>query len=104
MRASDIKVGKIYNVIFDPVRECEFDGKHLALVIKKNPDGATFVVVPLTSSSNGIGINKLFVGQIESLPESLKKNDAYAVLNQIRTVNATRFISLKESKIYLKGV
>ena len=35
MRFSDIKVGYIYNVIFDPVRDCEFDGKHLAVVLKR---------------------------------------------------------------------
>lgn len=35
MRFSDVKVGYIYNVIFDPVRDCEFDGKHLAVVLKK---------------------------------------------------------------------
>ena len=35
MRAGDIKAGHIYNVIFDPVRDCEFDGKHLAVVLKK---------------------------------------------------------------------
>lgn len=96
MRASDIKVGKIYNVIFDPVRNCEFDGKHLAIVLKKNNDKATFIVMPLTSSPNGEGINKVSVGQIASLPQSLRNNHTYAVLNQIRTVHASRFIALKE--------
>ena len=38
MRFSDIKVGYIYNVIFDPVRDCEFDGRHLAVVLKRNND------------------------------------------------------------------
>lgn len=96
MRASDIKVGYIYNVIFDPVRDCEFDGKHLAVVLKKNNDKSTFIVMPLTSASNGNGINKLHVGQVPSLPTSLRSNDTYAVFNQVRTVNASRFISLKE--------
>lgn len=53
MRFSDIKIGHIYNVIFDPVRFCEFNGKHLALVLKKNNDRKTFIVMPLTSESNG---------------------------------------------------
>lgn len=96
MRFSDIKVGYIYNVIFDPVRDCEFDGKHLAVVLKKNNDKATFIVMPLTSAPNGVGVNKIKLGAMNSLPSSLKTNDTYAVYNQIRTVNADRFIALKE--------
>ncbi len=96
MRASDIKVGYIYNVIFDPVRDCEFDGKHLAVVLKKNNDKTTFIVMPLTSAANGQGVNKIHVGQVSSLPTSLRSNNTYAVFNQVRTVNASRFISLKE--------
>lgn len=96
MRYSDIKVKHIYNVIFDPVRECEFDSKHLALVLKRNNDRKTFIVMPLTSESNGVGVNKIKLGKIPTLPQSLKMNDTYAVFNQIRTVNASRFISLKD--------
>ena len=104
MRASDIKVGYIYNVIFDPVRDCEFDGKHLAVVIKKNNDKATFIVMPLTSAANGNGINKFYIGQILSLPTSLRSNDTYAVINQVRTVNASRFISLKEGGMVIEAL
>lgn len=96
MRFSDIKVGYIYNVIFDPVRDCEFDGKHLAVVLKKNNDKASFIVMPLTSAPNGVGVNKMDVGVMNCLPTSLKSNHTYAVFNQIRTVNANRFIALKE--------
>ena len=96
MRFSNIKVGYIYNVIFDPVRDCEFDGKHLAVVLKKNNDKATFIVMPLTSAPNGVGVNKIKLGAMNSLPSSLKTNDTYAVYNQVRTVNADRFIALKE--------
>lgn len=96
MRFSDIKVGYIYNVIFDPVRNCEFDGKHLAVVLKRNNDKATFIVMPLTSAPNGDGVNKIKLGAMNSLPSSLKCNDTYAVYNQVRTVNANRFIALKE--------
>lgn len=53
MKFSDIKVKHIYNVIFDPVRDCEFNGKHLALVLKQNNDKRTFIVMPLTSEPNG---------------------------------------------------
>lgn len=96
MRFSDIKAGYIYNVIFDPVRDCEFDGKHLAVVLKRNNDKATFIVMPLTSAPNGVGLNKIKLGAMNSLPSSLKTNDTYAVYNQVRTVNADRFIALKE--------
>ncbi len=96
MRYSDIKVGYIYNVIFDPVHHCEFNGKHLAVVLKKNIDKKTLIVMPFTSSPNGVGINKIKIGNINSLPSSLKTNDTYAVYNQVRTVNANRFIALKE--------
>lgn len=96
MRFSDIKVGYIYNVIFDPVRDCEFNGKHLSVVLKKNNDKTTCIVMPLTSAPNGVGVNKIKLGAIESLPVSLKSNDTYAVYNQVRTVNADRFITLKE--------
>lgn len=96
LRFSDIKVGYIYNVIFDPVRSCEFDGKHLALVLKKNNDNNTFIVMPLTTAPSGAGINKVELGPIASLPTSLKGNHTYAVFNQVRTVNASRFIALKE--------
>lgn len=96
MRFSDIKVGYIYNVIFDPVRNCEFNGKHLAVVLKRNNDKATYIVMPLTSAPNGVGVNKIKLGPMNCLPSSLKGNDTYAVYNQVRTVNADRFIALKE--------
>lgn len=78
------------------MRECEFDGKHLAVVLKKNNDKASFIVMPLTSAPNGVGVNKMDVGVMNCLPTSLKSNHTYAVFNQIRTVNANRFIALKE--------
>lgn len=99
MRFSDIKEGYIYNVIFDPVRNCEFNGKHLAVVFKKNNDKETVIVMPLTSAPNGAGVNKIKLGPMSCLPSSLKGNDTYAVFNQVRTVNADRFISLKEGGV-----
>ena len=98
MRFSDIKVGHVYNCIFDPVRECEFNGRHLAAVLKKNNDNQTFIVMPLTTSSSGDTINKKRIGRIETLPSSLNKLETYAVFNQIRTLNASRFIALKEGQ------
>jgi uncharacterized protein YifN (PemK superfamily) len=103
MKSSDIRVKHIYNVEFDPVHANEFDSKHLALVLKKNSDGRTFIVVPLTSSSNGLGTGKIFLGKISTLPSSLSSNNTYAVTNQIRTVNADRFISLKQGSLVIQS-
>lgn len=96
MKFSDVKEKHIYNVIFDPVEPCEFDKKHLALVVKKNNDKKTCIVVPLTSENNGEGLNKINIGHINTLPTSLKCNNTYAVINQVRTVNVSRFMTLKE--------
>ena len=52
--------------------------------------------MPLTSAPNGVGVNKIKLGAMNSLPSSLKTNDTYAVYNQVRTVKADRFIALKE--------
>jgi uncharacterized protein YifN (PemK superfamily) len=96
LKFSDILEKHFYNAIFDPVKDCEFDGKHLALVIKKNADKKTVIVLPLTTESNGEGKNKIKVGKIPNLPTSLKLFDSYAVYNQVRTLNASRLIALKE--------
>lgn len=97
MQFSKVKVKHIYNVIFDPVRQCEFNLTHLAVVLKKNNDNKTCIVMPLTSEPNGINLNKVNIGRISTLPNSLKNNNTYAVFNQIRTVNVSRFIALKET-------
>lgn len=97
MRYSDVKTKHIYNVIFDTVRECEFDKKHLAIVLKKNNDMKTCIVMPLTTERNGFGVNKIKIGALDCLPTSLREEETYAVFNQMRTVNVSRFISLKEA-------
>jgi uncharacterized protein YifN (PemK superfamily) len=96
MRYDDIKEKHIYNVIFDPVRPNEFDNTHLAVVVKKNNDKKTAIVIPLTTSDNGEGYNKISVGKLQSLPPNLRKDDSYAVYNQVRTVNHKRFMALKD--------
>jgi mRNA-degrading endonuclease toxin of MazEF toxin-antitoxin module len=96
MKASDIKIGHIYYVNYDPVSKCEFNGRHLSVVLKRNNDKLTFVVMPLTSSNNGDGINKKNIGKIAGLPAKLKSVDSYAVYDQVRTVNADRFFSIKD--------
>ncbi len=96
MRFSDVFPKHIYSVDFDPVRACEFNSKHLALVLKKNTDLKTAIVVPLTKSSNGQGSNKYNIGKISSLPDNLNRTDSYLVYNQVRTLNCNRFIALKD--------
>lgn len=96
MKFSDIKVQHCYNVIFDPVKECEFNGKHLAIVLKKNNDSKTVIVAPLTRTENGDNYNKVNIGLISTLPSSLNGSPSYVVYNQVRTVNASRMINLKE--------
>lgn len=103
MKFSDIKVQHCYNIIFDPVRECEFDGKHLGIVLKKNNDNKTVIVAPLTREENGNNYNKHKIGQITTLPTSLKGSDSFVVYNQIRTVNASRMIALKEGSVKIQS-
>jgi mRNA-degrading endonuclease toxin of MazEF toxin-antitoxin module len=95
LRLSDVKIGHVYYVDYEPVRNGEFNGKHLSVVLKRNNDKCTFVVMPLTSSANGDGVNKKNMGKIAGLPPNLHSRDSYAVYNQVRTVNANRFNSIK---------
>ena len=95
MKPKDIKVGNIYFVDFDPVKTGEFDRKHLAVVIKKNYDKITFVVIPMTSKERGAGINKVPLGIIECLPPNLRDKESYAVIDQLRTLHSSRFHELK---------
>lgn len=97
MDAKKIKVGHIYFVDFNPAHQGEFDKKHLAIVIKKNANRITFVTVPLTSSDDGEGINKISLGKLSMLPSNLRDKTSYAVYDQIRTVNADRFSFLTDN-------
>jgi len=99
LRYSDILERHLYQIDFDSVRECEFDSKHLGIVLKKNNDNKTLVVVPLTTKSNGEGTNKINLGKIPSLPSNMNTQDSYAAYNQIRTVNYKRFYPLKDDVI-----
>jgi uncharacterized protein YifN (PemK superfamily) len=99
LKASDIKIGYIYYVDYEPVKNGEFNGKHLSVVMKRNNDKVTFIVMPLTSSPNGDGVNKVNIGKIAGLPPSIKSKDSYAVFNQVRTVNAMRFSSVKSGNL-----
>lgn len=103
MRHSDVKVGNCYNIFFtdraagESLRECEFDGNHLGVVLKKNNDDKTVIVVPLTSQNNGDRYNKENIGKINTLPSNLKDSDSYIVYNQVRTVNVSRVKHLKDT-------
>lgn len=104
MKFSDVKIKHIYNVIFNPVRASEFDSTHLALVLKKNNDNKTVIVMPLTTSSNGEPINKKNLGILDCLPTSLQsRGSTFAVFNQIRTINVNRMIALKENNIVIES-
>ena len=96
MKYSDIKPQNIYYVDFEPTKGNEFRGNHLALVLKLNKDKRTAVVLPLTSSPSGVGGNKISLGFITSLPTNLKTSKTFAVLDQTRTVDYTRFKQIDE--------
>lgn len=96
-----VKAKRIYVIQFNTVRPNEFDSEHLGLVLKKNNDGKTCIVMPLTSESNGDGKNKINIGKIPTLPSNLKVTDSYAVYNQVRTVNVERFKPLRDNNAYV---
>lgn len=91
MRFSDVKEKYLYYVNFDPVQPSEFDKEHLAVVLKKNADKRTAIVMPLTSQRNGAGVNTVLLPTIQALPNRLKSDDSYAVYDKIRSVNYSRF-------------
>lgn len=101
MNFGRVKAKRIYVIQFNPVEDNEFDSEHLGLVLKKNNDGKTCIVMPLTSESNGEGTNKINIGKIPTLPSNLKTTDSYAVYNQVRTVNVKRFKPLKDNYVYV---
>lgn len=94
MKAKDIKVGHIYFVDFEPTRKNEFGKHHMALVLKKNIDRVTFIVVPMTSSAEGLGNNKISIGVLPKISSRIKECESYAVYDQVRTVNASRFSNM----------
>jgi uncharacterized protein YifN (PemK superfamily) len=95
MKYSDINERHIYNVDFEPHRDCEFDRIHLAIVLKKNNDNRTCIVAPLTSDDNGNGVNKCNLGRLLCLPSNMQEDNSFIVYNQVRTVNHSRFMALK---------
>ena len=101
VKIADIQIGHLYYVDYEPVQAGEFNGIHLSVVLKKNNDKTTFIVMPLTSSSNGENVNKIKIGKIAGLPQDTRNKVSYAVFNQIRTVNANRIIAIKDAGRYI---
>ncbi len=97
MKASEISVGHIYYVNFEPTRRGEFGKNHLGVVLRKNDDKITFITIPLTSDSEDRHNSKMPLGIIETLPSHLKSVESFAVLDQVRTLNASRFARLREN-------
>ena len=58
VRYKNVHVGEIYYVNFEPVYGLEFPGSHLAVILKKNMDRDTVIVMPLTSSKTGEGASE----------------------------------------------
>ena len=104
MRKEDIKVGHIYYVDFNPTRKGEFDREHLAVVLKKNRNEVTFIVIPLTGSDVGVGENKIELNVTNQLPFHLRKKKTYAVYDQIRTLSASRFHQLYEGDVIIDSI
>lgn len=104
MRYSDIKVGNIYFVNLDPVYRYEFGGNHLGIVLKKGKDQRTVTIISLTSNSSGVGKSKITIGVVPSLPSRLRQDksgnpiDSYVVLDQVRTVVASRVQDVLDGK------
>lgn len=101
LQHSIIKTGCIYYVDFEPTQKSEFNGKHLSLVLRKNDDNYTLIVLPLTSSNKGLGKGKIDLGILNCLPINLQNKTSYAVVNQVRTVNCSRLSSIKHNGKYI---
>ncbi|MBP5384538.1 MAG: type II toxin-antitoxin system PemK/MazF family toxin [Lachnospiraceae bacterium] len=104
MKSRDIQTGGIYFVNFEPTEPGEFDRKHLAVVIKKNHDRITFVVLPMTSKDKGVGVNKIPLGKLDCLPPNLQINESFAVIDQIRTLSSNRFFQIKDGQNVVNAV
>lgn len=88
---NDAKVGRIFFANYNKVRDSEFDGNHLSIILKKNTDKSTVIVLPLTKvASYNPNSSKKLLGNILTLPESLRKNKSYYVYDQVRTLNVNR--------------
>ncbi|MBX9998486.1 type II toxin-antitoxin system PemK/MazF family toxin [Priestia aryabhattai] len=104
LRYSDIKVGHVYFADLRQVRQYEFGGNHLSIVLNKCADRRSVIIVSLTSERSGVGQNKIDLGILPSLPQRLVTNQngnpvkSYVVLDQVRTVVASRVQEVVDGK------
>lgn len=88
---NDAKVGRVLFADYNPVKKPEFNGNHLSIILKKNIDNSTVIVLPLTKvASHNPNSSKKLLGTISSLPAGLSKNESYYVYDQVRTLNVNR--------------
>ncbi|MBN2833598.1 MAG: type II toxin-antitoxin system PemK/MazF family toxin [Candidatus Delongbacteria bacterium] len=95
------KKSEIVYVNYDPTVGDEFPGNHLSIILKKNYDGNTYKVVPITSSSSGVGSHKVKLGRLMELPERLNQDVSYLSYEQVRTVDVKRIRSIIEGRFFL---
>lgn len=99
IRLNDIKEKKIYYVDYEPSVGNEFGRHHMSLVLKKNREDKSLIVVPLTGREDKITPDKTIKIKIQGLPKRLQQKESYAVINKIRTVDFSRFEPILDGKI-----
>lgn len=104
IRLSDIKEKKVYYVDYEPSTGNEFGRHHMSIVLKKNSEDKSLIVVPLTGRIDKLTPDKTLSVQLLGLPERLKKKQTYAVINKIRTVDYSRFENIIDKNIVEVGI
>lgn len=99
IRVKDIKEKRVYYVDYEPSVGNEFGKHHLSLVLKKNREDKTLIVVPLTGKKDNRTPEKTIKIKVEGLPERLKQKESYAVINKVRTLDYSRFEHILDGKI-----
>lgn len=99
IRVKDIKEKRVYYVDYEPSVGNEFGKHHLSLVLKKNREDKTLIVVPLTGKKDNRTPEKTIKIKVEGLPERLKHKESYAVINKVRTLDYSMFEHILDVKI-----
>lgn len=99
IRVKDIKEKRVYYVDYEPSVGNEFGKHHLSLVLKKNREDKTLIVVPLTGKKDNRTPEKTIKIKVEGLPERLKHKESYAVINKVRTLDYSMFEHILDGKI-----
>lgn len=98
IRVKDIKEKRVYYVDYEPSVGNEFGKHHLSLVLKKNREDKTLIVVLLTGKKDNRTPEKTIKIKVEDLPERLKQKESYAVINKVRTLDYSRFEHILDGK------